>query len=258
MDPNLDQTHPDPGAMVRLLCAANRQPNRGRFKSRILAESILGRRSVATMLVRGDLVPDGPDGRLYADGWDEWQEGDWTVGERQRRIRAKRHKVTVQTLPDRDTSVTGPVSDRDRPSEASRRLGVKALDVPSEHTDGAPARLPRDNGQDDDVVALQLLAEQLTRTPYAMPNVHGGLGAKAVAMLHKHGPAAVESEWRRIAEEEGGLPTLRQLVLGADNALNAISGPESSSDRKAREKREAADFVAQANREAREASNAAH
>ncbi len=39
IDPNLDSTHPAPGDMVALLCAANRQPTRGYFKSVEVARS---------------------------------------------------------------------------------------------------------------------------------------------------------------------------------------------------------------------------
>jgi len=88
IDPNLDSTHADPGAMVELLCAANRQPHRGRFKSPEVAIRVLGRAAYRLALARGDLVQNGHG--LYVDGWDEWQEHDWTVGERMRRLRLRR------------------------------------------------------------------------------------------------------------------------------------------------------------------------
>ena len=102
----------------------------------------------------------------------------------------------------------------------------------------------------DEETALCLLAESLSGTPYGL-QLHSAMGQKAVAMLRKHGPAAVEAEWRRIATEERGMPTVRQLVLGADNALNRVSSPApaSPSDRKA----EMAEFVDRMNREAAEA-----
>lgn len=77
---------------------------------------------------------------------------------------------------------------------------------------------------DDDITTLQKLAESLTGTPYGFPR-HGGMGEKVGVLLRKHGLPAVEAEWRRIAAEERGMPTVRQLVLGADNALNRISAP---------------------------------
>lgn len=117
MDPNIDQTHPDPGGMVRIMCAANRQPVRGWFKSRALMEAALGKPLVKAAIGRRDVVE--VDGRWAVPGWDEWQEGDWTVGERQRRIRARRNagnvtlsrsqrdEVTPTPLPRRD-EVTPP------------------------------------------------------------------------------------------------------------------------------------------------------
>jgi hypothetical protein len=93
IDPNLDSTHPAPGDMVALLCAANRQPRRGYFKSPDLARAVLGaglfRRSVA----RGDLVMNASG--MFVDGWDMWQEGDVGVGERMRRLREKRRNSAV-------------------------------------------------------------------------------------------------------------------------------------------------------------------
>ena len=90
VDPNIDQVHPDPGAMIGLLCVANRQPHRGRFRDRSLLEKLLGKRLVQRLYERGD-VYDLPDGRVLVPGWDEWQEGDHTVADRQRRIRRRRN-----------------------------------------------------------------------------------------------------------------------------------------------------------------------
>lgn len=89
IDPNLDATHPAPGDMVALLCAANRQPRRGLFKTPELAERVLGKSLYRRAVERGDLVPQG-DG-MYVDGWSEWQEGDLTVGDRMRRLRSRRN-----------------------------------------------------------------------------------------------------------------------------------------------------------------------
>lgn len=86
---------------------------------------------------------------------------------------------------------------------------------------------------------LRALAEELTGQPNVLDNVWGGLGEKAVRLARKHGIPAVEREWRRIAAEEGGMPELRQLVFGADEALNRIrrtpTVTESSEERDARE-----------------------
>lgn len=88
IDPNLDATHPSPGDMVALLCAANRQPRRGLFKSSELAEKVLGRALYRRAIDRGDLIQRGET--VYLDGWEEWQEGDFTVGERMKRLRSRR------------------------------------------------------------------------------------------------------------------------------------------------------------------------
>lgn len=103
VDPNLAFTHPDPGAFIRLLCHANAQPHRGRFKEWGLLENALGAEPAARLRDRGDLVE--VDGRWYVSGWDEWQEGDLTVGERQRRVRQRRDSAVTHPLSDRDETV---------------------------------------------------------------------------------------------------------------------------------------------------------
>lgn len=119
MDPNIDQ-HADCEGMVMLMCAANRQPIRGRFQPEFVVRLLGKRRAQQFMTARpGKRRPDLAqldDGTLYLDGWEEWQEGDLTVGERVRRLRAKRYSTV--TAP-----VTQPLPGRDSPSEA---LGVKA------------------------------------------------------------------------------------------------------------------------------------
>lgn len=234
VDPLMDErkSHYTPaqlGAFLKVQLLAGRQTHRGRFRS---VAALIGAlpaaygRHVPFLVEQGDLVTL-TDGRLYLDGWDEWQEGDITVRERMARLR-NRH---------RNATVTPPVT---RPSPAAIRVGVGVgveEDIPP---DGGMSSPPARNGLDPDVVELQLLAEQLTQHPYVMQNIHSGLGAKAVEMLRKHGRAAVEAEWRRITDEEGGLPTLRQLVLNADDALNPIRGSrrETPAERKERERQE--------------------
>lgn len=127
VDPNIDQVYPElRSTFVGLLCAAGRQPDRGRFRDRKLVEGLCGKAYVGRAYTRGDLE-DLEDGRVGVPGWDEWQEGDHTVAERMRRMRdrrkreaekraqRKRHGVTPPPSPDRlavttDASTTDSVS----------------------------------------------------------------------------------------------------------------------------------------------------
>ena len=145
VDPNLDQTHPDHlEEFVRLLCVAARQPSRGRFRSRAVLEGLFSRAVVSRFYARGD-VADQADGRVYVQGWDPWQEGDLTVAERMRRVRNSRNNDVTESSrpsdgavsdasPGRNGPVTEPLPKRISPSEASRRQGVKAVDVLSDVT----------------------------------------------------------------------------------------------------------------------------
>lgn len=131
-------------------------------------------------------------------------------------------------------------------SERASRHGMHSAPLRSAPLRSEDERAPED--PDDDVTTLQKLAEELTGTPYGFPR-HGRMGEQIAAMSRKHGVAAVEREWRRIAVEEGGLPTVRQLVFGADGALNRVPGPGKPQD-------EVADYVARIKRESAEGARA--
>jgi hypothetical protein len=89
IDPDIDAKHPDNLAeLIRLLCAANRQPRRGVFRSRVMVEALLGKGPTKRLVERGDLREI--DGAWTVGGWDHWQEGNLDVAERMRRIRAER------------------------------------------------------------------------------------------------------------------------------------------------------------------------
>lgn len=107
VDPNIDQIHEQPAEMLRLLCAANRQQLRGRFKNRTAFQKIFGASAAKRAIERGDVVDHAaaedcapcpeherlcdPMGwpHLYVQWWDEWQESDLDVGTRMRRLRGR-------------------------------------------------------------------------------------------------------------------------------------------------------------------------
>lgn len=86
-------------AFISVLCLAEEQPERGRFRSERLLRLMLDEpqegvrlgwgKWVAHLINHGDLVRL-PNGHLYVDGWDQWQEGDVTVAERMQRLRARK------------------------------------------------------------------------------------------------------------------------------------------------------------------------
>jgi hypothetical protein len=89
------------GAFVMLLSQAEQQPQRGRFRSLVELRAAMDcmvekagkaagmSKFVPFLLERGDVVKLA-DGRYYVDGWDEWQEGNWQVAERMRRVRERK------------------------------------------------------------------------------------------------------------------------------------------------------------------------
>lgn len=129
-----------PGAAVALIstfCLAEDQPQRGRFRSEKLLRVLLDGPDEPTKLARwvpyliehGDLIAQDR-GVLYVDGWDEWQEGDWKVAERVRRIRSRKDDtpdvtpdVTVDVTPDVTVPVTVNLQDGRRQAAAEAYSG---------------------------------------------------------------------------------------------------------------------------------------
>ena len=87
-------------AFFETLCHAEQQPQRGRFRNRKLLAVLLEKRArwIPYLIERGDLV-ETESGKLYLDGWDEWQEGDVTVSERMKRLRSRQKGVTPTDTP---------------------------------------------------------------------------------------------------------------------------------------------------------------
>lgn len=124
VDPNIDQAYPElRGTFVGLLCAAARQPTRGWFRSRTVLEGLCGKAFVRRAFDRGDVSEK--DGKVYVEGWDEWQEGDLTVRERMTRLRDRK----------RDKTVTWPSLDR---TNASARVSPTPSSTPSFTEGGGP------------------------------------------------------------------------------------------------------------------------
>jgi hypothetical protein len=114
-------------ALTMTICYGAQQPKPGRFRSRKLLAVLLERRArwIGYLLDHGDLI-ELPDGTLYIDGWDEWQEGDWRVVERMSRIRNRKRNQ------DRN-------DDRHPPSDVS--VSVSNSESVSGAPNARPARL---------------------------------------------------------------------------------------------------------------------
>jgi hypothetical protein len=90
-------------AYLGCLCLAETQQPRGRFRNRKVLEGELEGSGagaeyagwVQFLIDNGDLI-EQDDRTIYVEGWDEMQEGDWTVGERMRRYRSRRSPQPVR------------------------------------------------------------------------------------------------------------------------------------------------------------------
>lgn len=158
IDPNIDQVFPELRlTFIGLMCAAGRQPMRGRFRDRRTVEGLLSKAFVRRCYDRGD-VTDLPTGEVYVVGWDEWQEGDHTVADRMRRMRQKRRE--------RRNAVTVP------PSPASNDVTTDAVDMPPSLVDGddvgeAPQPPTRGGRRSEGTSPRQVAAEMTRRAEQA-------------------------------------------------------------------------------------------
>jgi hypothetical protein len=115
LDPGFDEhkyDYPDGAyaAYIAVLCLAEKQSQRGRFRSADYLRRMLGKRGrwVSYLIDHGDLIES--KGQLYLDGWDEWQEGNWKVAERVARLRSRPRRSNGAVTPDVTVDVTVPVT----------------------------------------------------------------------------------------------------------------------------------------------------
>jgi hypothetical protein len=211
VDPLMDERkgHYTPaqfGAFLKVQLLAGRQGNRGRFRSEAMLRNLLPAsylRHVDFLFTEGDIIPQ-PDGTLYVDGWDEWQEGDLTVKDRMARLRDRK----------RNAAVTGTVTDTVTPTVtlASPTASANAranADFDGEGSgEGLPSLTPE---------AIAVLERATGSTAYAA-------GDKQLQefdrLVGTHGLDAVARAFDGI--RKGKAMTARQLVWGAVKVLEPI------------------------------------
>lgn len=126
-------------AYIETLCLAEYQPERGRFRNVRVLKALLDRagKHVDYLLEHDDLTVT-PDGRVYVVGWDEWQEGDVTVRERQQRIRNRR-RGHAHRNPGSNADSNGPRNASDREQTVYDVYTLKTFSA-SGSKDAAPLR----------------------------------------------------------------------------------------------------------------------
>ncbi len=213
VDPLMDErkSHYTPaqfGAFLKVQLLAGRQTRRGSFRSMTALRGALPVayvRQIDHLLTEGDLVVRD-DGAVYVDGWDEWQEGDLTVGDRMARLRNRHRNATVTG------SVTLTVTE---PSPAAIRssvgvgVGISGSDEPENARDSEP-----------EFPVLQWL------------NAHGcyvrpgnGYHQKLVTACERHDPDELLATLDRLSA--AGVPNgdVKGLLFGAIDQLDASKRP---------------------------------
>lgn len=151
-------------------------------------------------LVAAGLIHEWPDGRLSVTG--RFYPRDPTGADRQRRHRDMSRDCHVTTH-----------AGAGRASSSSSSSSSPRVDV-------APA--PAWDGLDDDWYRVCRLAEELTGRPYAIANPWSKMGEDIRDAIRRHGVDAVVDAWRRVAGATPTQPTVRQLVFGSTDILDAI------------------------------------
>ncbi len=159
VDPLMDErkSHYTPaqfGAFLKVQLVAGRQSAPGYFRSvEALRRALPGEyvRHVPFLIEQGDIVTIA-DGRAYIDGWEEWQEGDLTVGERMARLRNRK----------RNAAVTPPVTPTvTQPSPPAIGIGVSSSVGVSKESLGPPKPVPARSQPGDPSKEPRLTKDQL-------------------------------------------------------------------------------------------------
>lgn len=212
IDPLMDERkgHYTPaqlGAFLKVQLLAGRQTRRGRFRSVDAVKNVLPAAYVEFvdfLLHEGDLVVQ-PDGTVYVDGWDEWQEGDLTVRDRMARLRNRGRNATVT-----DT-VTPTVT---QPSPTAYAYAIANVSS----TEGGPG------GTEDPEPEFPLLSWLAGYGCYIRPG--NGYHQALVTAVENHGADAIARQFERLAAAGIKRGDVKGLVFGAIDALNAASRPD--------------------------------
>jgi hypothetical protein len=175
--------------------------------------------AVDRLIGAGLIEADGPH-RFRIPSLDKKRDAARNAASNAARIRHGNAASNAESLPTR----LRPDVDTDQ----TRNSAPASISLPVKGMDGSVVDVTVSDLQEDaapkDADRLMKLAMELTGVPYISP--YTGLGLKAVTEQLPHGFARVESVWRRVATQTAAAgtskPTLRQLVLSADDILNPI------------------------------------
>jgi hypothetical protein len=226
VDPNVDQAFPDlRNTFIGLLCSAARQPERGRYQSRKRAEQLHSRAFIRGCLEREDLVAL-PDGRLYVDGWDEWQEGDLTVAERMRRMRERRRLKRLAVT----AGVTPPAS-RDRNGVTTNAYAVDGSTQESGSSPtgvgvgvGAGGERAPDEGRGEGLLHLDPAVASAWEAAAGRTLLSSGPYAAGLVddACRRHGPAAVSAAIEASRAGFAFVPSAQALATAVRNRIDPL------------------------------------
>lgn len=204
-------------ALIGSFCLAESQTPRGRFRNERVLRALLGPfgKHVGKLKERGDITTDEL-GRIYVDGWDEWQEGDVTVKDRMARLRERRNKRDGgdrnppnapdrnPTVPLRPASLSGTVAKPDGAHDGRARLEAITGKMPE----------PSLGVSDDEARVFSFLARF-----GASIRPDSGFGRRLLGLIERRGVEEVLKAASPMARN--GAMSDRQWVFGLEDALEA-------------------------------------
>lgn len=208
-----------PGAYAAfnaVLCLAEEQPERGRFRSEKLLRLMLDEpedgvrigwgKWVRYLIDHGDLMRQDR-GSLYVVGWDEWQEGDVTVAERMTRLRAKKsHGADRNGSGESDTpSIVTVPSERRQAAEAGGGGGSRG---------GGGGHAPADDVMRHGLPHIdpETAGVLESATGLMMTTIHGWPAAELDRLCEQRSGERVRASVRRVVDGQAERPSWEQLV----------------------------------------------
>lgn len=225
LDPAFDERkegYPDGpfAALVATFCLAEHQPERGRFRSLDYLRRLLGHRGRhATYLVEHGDLTTLDDGRVYVDGWDEWQEGDWKVAERVARIR-NRAKHTPPVTPKVTPPVTVGVTLHPTKAVETDSLDSGGGSSAEAELSGGGDSPPPDEWDSPETPVLQWLSDHGC---YVAPG--NGYHRNLITGVERHGAEAVIAAMDRLSRAGTRNGDTKGFVFSAIDMLDKSARP---------------------------------
>lgn len=228
-DADLGEDYPDGAgfAFILTLCWAARQSPPGYFRNRQVLAGLLGKRAkwIEYLIRKGDVV-ELEGGRLYVEGWNEWQEGQFpTVDARRKAIASRDRPLT----PAERSAAYRARKKAERESEASRDEHEPSRDAERDASrDGADVTRHVTEGVTENVTRHDVTSRVTRHTPPRLDKAKPSR-TESLSKENRRGRAGDDDEradvqalldrgWKRVT-------TPQRAILDEVLDLHDVTGP---------------------------------